>query len=46
MKKVLKNKKFWFFSSIAYLLIAIFLIFLIGNTDSFKLDGNGNLIKK
>ncbi|MFH1455165.1 MAG: hypothetical protein ABIF22_02510 [bacterium] len=46
MKKVLKNKKFWLYSSFVYLLIAIFSIFFIGDVDSFKLDENGNLIKK
>ena len=46
MKDVLRNKKFWLYSSIVYLFIAIFCIFLVGNADSFKLDENGDLIKK
>ena len=45
-KNILKSKKFWLYSSIVYLFIAIFCIFLVGNADSFKLDENGNLIKE
>jgi len=44
--KILKNKKFWLYTSFVYLLIAIFFIFLFGNVISSKLDANGQLITK
>ena len=45
MKKILKNKKFWLYSSIVYLLIAVFFVFF-GNAISIKLDAAGQIIKK
>ncbi len=46
MERILKNKKIWLCSSFTYLLIAIFFTFFLGNAISFKLDENGQLIKK
>ena len=45
MKNFLKNKNFWFFSSLAILFAAIFFIFFFNWTISYKLDSNGQIIK-
>jgi hypothetical protein len=45
-KNIFKSKKFWLYSSFAYLLIAVFFVFLFGNATSLKVDANGQVIKK
>lgn len=40
------NKKIWLFVSLLFLFSVIFFIFFVGKTVSFRLDGNGRLIKE
>ena len=44
--KYIKNKKFWLYFSLVFLLIAIFFIFFYGKTVSYKLNENENQITK
>lgn len=46
MREIIKNKKFWLYSSFVYLFVAIFFIFIFDKAVSYKLDENGQLIKK
>jgi len=46
IKKILKDKKFWLCVSVIYLFVAVFFIFIYAKAVSYKLDENGQPIKK
>jgi len=46
MSKMIKNKKNWLVISISCLLILVLFIFIFGRSTSYKVDADGNVIKK